>query len=224
MQIAASEEASRLCISSIRKSAPVPVAWATSPISRTRSVRSCSGSPESAIPEAASTSSFSCTPEGTATLNALTMPSARSTRSLIRWRRLISRRRRVAMRAKVTRKSGWEPTSWTPVVAQPASLASTSSSISQHGLADPAQPGVDEASLVGAGGEALDQRPEVLEVAIAAGEGRGLAAGAGGVGVVALLHTVSKAFYRPFFGRQKSLEGSLDRPGCTLSKRSLRKV
>lgn len=51
---------------------------ATSPISRTKSVRSCSGSPESARPEATSTSSFSCIPEGTARLNALTTPSARS--------------------------------------------------------------------------------------------------------------------------------------------------
>jgi hypothetical protein len=140
MQIADRAEASRLCISSIRNRAPAPVACATSPISRSRSVRSCSGSPESAMPEAACTSSFSWIPEGTATLNAFTTPSARSPRSLMRWRRLISRSSRVAMRANVTRKSGCVPTSCTSVVAQPASLASTSSSISSTVLPTPRRP------------------------------------------------------------------------------------
>lgn len=140
MQIAASAGVSRLCISSIRNSAPDCVCWATSPISSSSSVRSCSGSPESAIPEAASTSSFNCTAPGTATLNAFTTPSARSTRSLIRCLRLISRNSRAAIRANVTRKSGCEPTSCTSVVAQPASLASTSNSISNTVLPTPRNP------------------------------------------------------------------------------------
>jgi hypothetical protein len=72
-------------------------------------------------------------------LNALTTPTPRSARSLMRWRRLISRSL-VAMRAKVTRKSGWEPTSCTSVVAQPASLASTSSSISKTVFPKPLRP------------------------------------------------------------------------------------
>ena len=92
------------------------------------------------MPEAASTSSLSCTAPGTAMLNALTTPRARSTRSLIRCLRLISRSSRAAMRAKVTRKSGCEPTSCTSVVAQPASLASTSNSISSTVLPTPRRP------------------------------------------------------------------------------------
>jgi choline dehydrogenase-like flavoprotein len=60
--------------------------------------------------------------------------------SLTRCLRLISRRSRVAMRANVSRKSGWEPTSCTSVVAQPASLASTSNSISSTVLPTPRRP------------------------------------------------------------------------------------
>src|SRR6266702_123362 len=77
---------------------------------------------------------------GDAMLNAFTTPSARSTRSLIRCLRLISRKRRAAMRARVTRKSGCEPTSCTSVVAQPASLASTSNSINSTVLPTPRSP------------------------------------------------------------------------------------
>jgi hypothetical protein len=113
MQITASADVSRLCISSIRNSAPDWLACATSPISSSSSVRSCSGSPESATPVAASTSSLSWIAPGTAMLNAFTTPSARSTRSLIRCFRLISRSSRAAMRANVIRKSGCDPTSCT---------------------------------------------------------------------------------------------------------------
>jgi len=44
------------------------------------------------------------------------------------------------MRANVTRKSGWEPTSCTSVLAPPASLASTSNSISKTVLPTPLRP------------------------------------------------------------------------------------
>lgn len=138
--MAASDGVSRWCISSIRKSAPVRALRATSPISTSSSVRSCSASPESATPVLASTSSLTWIAEGTATLNAFTTPSACSTRSRTRCRRLISRSRRAAMRVNVTRKSGCEPTSCTSVVAQPASLASTSNSISRTVLPTPRRP------------------------------------------------------------------------------------
>jgi hypothetical protein len=52
--------------------------------------------------------SLNCAPESTATLTVLTTPRARFARSVIRWQWLISRSKRVAIRAKVTRKSGWE--------------------------------------------------------------------------------------------------------------------
>jgi len=58
----------------------------------------------------------------------------------------------------------------------------------QHGLADAAQAGVDEAALVAAAAEALDQRLHVLEVGVAAGEDGRLAAGSWRVGVLALVH------------------------------------
>ncbi len=60
----------------LRKAAPMRLARATSPTSQKRSARSCSGSPESATPVAASTSSFSSTAPGMATLKALTTASA----------------------------------------------------------------------------------------------------------------------------------------------------
>jgi len=111
-----------------------------SPISTSRSVRSCSGSPESATPVAASTSSLIWMPEGTARLNAFTTLSARSTRAPIRCLRLASRSRRAASRANVTRNSGCEPTSCTSVVAQAASVARTSNSISSTVLPTPRSP------------------------------------------------------------------------------------
>ena len=140
MQMAESEPASRFCISSIRKSAPIWLAWATSPISRNSPARSCSGSPESATPEAASTSSLSSTAPGMAMLKAFTTASARSMRCLARWRRLMFISSRAAMRAKVARKSAFEPTSCTSVVAHPASLARTSNSMRSTVFPTPRRP------------------------------------------------------------------------------------
>jgi hypothetical protein len=65
MQMAASACVLRLCISSIMKRALDWLVLATSPIPSSSSVRSCSGSPESATPEAASTSSLSWIAPGT---------------------------------------------------------------------------------------------------------------------------------------------------------------
>jgi hypothetical protein len=56
-----------------------------------------------------------------------------------------------------------------------------------RGLADPTQPGVDEASLVAAGAQALDQRLHVLEDRVAAAEDGRLAAGSWRVRVIASL-------------------------------------
>ena len=72
----------------------------------------------------------------------------------------------------------------------------------QHGLADAAQPRVDQAALVAPGREALDQRLEVLELAVTAGEVRRLATGAGRVWVLALLQRRdSMTFYGCFTAR-----------------------
>ena len=73
-------------------------------------------------------------------LKAFTTERARSMRCFARCRRLMFIRRRVAMRAKVVRKSAFEPTSWTSVVAQPASLARTSNSMSSTVLPTPRSP------------------------------------------------------------------------------------
>lgn len=61
-------------------------------------------------------------------------------RSRMRWRRLVSRSSRAAIWAKVERKSGWDPTSWTSVVAHPASEAMMSSSMSRTVLPTPRSP------------------------------------------------------------------------------------
>ena len=71
---------------------------------------------------------------------AFTTERARSMRCLARCRRLMFMRRRAAMRAKVVRKSGLEPTSWTSVVAQPASLARTSNSMRRTVFPTPRSP------------------------------------------------------------------------------------
>lgn len=60
--------------------------------------------------------------------------------------RLICRSRRDAIWAKVARKSGWEPTSCTSVVAQPESEATMSSSIRSTVLPPP-EAAVDEATV-----------------------------------------------------------------------------
>lgn len=64
------------------------------------------GIPESATPATALTSNLSCTPPGATTLNALTTPRARSTRSRMRCFRLISLSKCDAIWAKVEQKSG----------------------------------------------------------------------------------------------------------------------
>ena len=58
----------------------------------------------------------------------------------------------------------------------------------QDRLAHAAQAGVDQAALIAAAGQPLGQRLEVLEVAVATGERRGLSSGAWRVGVLPLLH------------------------------------
>ncbi len=73
-------------------------------------------------------------------LNALTTDSARSMRCLALCRRLMFIKRRLAMPANVVRKSAFEPTSCTSVVAQPASLARTSNSISRTVFPTPRRP------------------------------------------------------------------------------------
>ena len=223
MQMAESDAASRFCISSIRNSAPIWLAWATSPISRKSSARSCSGSPESATPDAASTSSRSSTAPGRAMLKALTTESARSIRCLARCRRLMFISSRAAMRAKVARKSAFEPTSWTSVVAQPASLRQDVELHEEHGLAHAAEPGVDEAALVGAGVEPLDQRLEALEVLVPPGQGAGLAPCSRRVGVVPLVHgcsrtrSVSKLDLREIAERATGVMGSFTMTVVTAS-------
>jgi hypothetical protein len=79
------------------------------------------------------------TPRAT-TLNASSTPRARSTRSRMRCRRLLSRSNLAAIWAKVDLKSGWEPTSCTSVVAHPASEASRSSSMSSTVFPTPRRP------------------------------------------------------------------------------------
>ena len=73
-------------------------------------------------------------------LNAFTTDSARSIRCLARWRRLMFIKRRLAMPANVVRKSAFEPTSWTSVVAHPASLARTSNSMRSTVFPTPRRP------------------------------------------------------------------------------------
>ena len=74
----------------------------------------------------------------------------------------------------------------------------------KHGLPDAPQTGIDEAAVVRAGPEALDQGHEGLEVVISPGEGPRLAAGSGRVGVVracslspTLWHLSNPALRRP---------------------------
>lgn len=58
----------------------------------------------------------------------------------------------------------------------------------QDGFSHPPQTRVDEAALVVAGGQALDEGLEVLQVLVPAGQGGRLAARPWGVGVVPLVH------------------------------------
>ena len=179
MQIAASEAVSRLCISSIRNSAPAP--WLGRPRRSLviRSVRSCSGSPESAIAggglhvelelhagghrDAEGLDHAQCAVD--AVLDpVLAAHLAQQPRGHPR-----ERDAEVGLRADLLDVGG-----------RPARLGREHVELhQQHRLADAAQARVDQAALVAAGAEPLDQRLEVLEVAVAAGEVRRLASGAG---------------------------------------------
>jgi hypothetical protein len=89
MHTAASAMASSACISSRKNTAPMPPLFATWPSSTSSTARSRSGSPLSAVPLAASTSSLAVKPPGTPTENAFRTPSAAVARARIRSRRLI---------------------------------------------------------------------------------------------------------------------------------------
>ena len=122
-------------------------------------------------------------------LNALTTPRARSTRSLT-----------PVLAAHLAQEPGGHAREGEPEVGlradllhvggRPAGLAREHVELhQQHGLADAAQARVDEAALVAAGAQALDQRLHVLEVGVAAGEDGRLAARSWRVRVLALVHS-----------------------------------
>jgi len=94
--------------------------------------------------------------------------------------------RRFAMPANVVRKSAFEPTSCTSVVAQPASLARTSNSMEVRSSPLRAGPCRSDC-VVGTGIEAFHQGLEALQVLVASGQRAGLSACSGCVGVVALV-------------------------------------
>ncbi len=96
---------SRNWISSSKKTTPESASVATCPSATSKSLRSSSRSPESAVPVSASTSIESSKPPGTLTEKALSTPSARRARSLTRSARLIASSTRRDIRAISWRSS-----------------------------------------------------------------------------------------------------------------------
>ena len=166
------------------------VLWATSPISVSRSARSCSGSP--GVGDA-----------GGGLDVELDLHAARhgEAERLDHPEGAVDAVLDPVLAAHLAQQPGGHAGEGDPEVGlradlldvggRPARLACEHVELHQQDrLADPAQPRVDEAALIAAAAEPLDQRLEVLEVAVAAGECRRLSTGTRGVRVLALVHSV----------------------------------